>query len=56
MSEYERVLKEVEKRNRQTEKTNKAVTVLLIILVLVNFMAYLDKIILFARYALFYLN
>lgn len=56
MKESERILKEAQKRNRQAEKTNKAVAVLLIILVIVNLMAYLDKIILFVRYVLFYLN
>ncbi len=56
MNESERILKEAEKRSRQAEKTNKAIVVLLIILVIVNLMAYLDKIILFVRYVQSYLN
>jgi len=56
MSEAEKILKEAEKRNRQAENTNKAVAVLLIILVLVNLMAYLDKIIFFVCYILSYLS
>lgn len=56
MTEAERILREAEKRNRQAEKKNKAVAVLLVIFVLVNIMAYLDKIVLFVRYVLSYLN
>gem|GEM_PF-3752097 len=56
MEDWKKTLAEAEKNNRRAEKINKVVTVLLFILVIVNLMAYLDKIILFARYVLSYLN
>lgn len=56
VEDWEKTLAEAEKNNRRAEKTNKAVAVLLVILVIVNLMAYLDKIIVFAHYVLSYLN
>ncbi len=56
VEDWKKTLAEAEKNNRRAEKINKVVTVLLFILVIVNLMAYLDKIILFARYVLSYLN